>query len=306
MKPSLVAKIAQMAAALEVSGYPKPGNVHRTQNFHDMSFEDFIISAIVIGDTMHEAAKRGARLKDELDFSPIKIGNLILNAIKETRQWVSTNTNLGIVMLLTPLASAAGMITEKDLQGLRETVNRIMLQTTPQDAVDLYEAISIAQPGGMGKQDQFDVNDEKSKTKIMEEKVTLFDVLKLSSSWDLIARELTSSMPITFNIGFPTFKETYKKADMNAAVVQTFLTILSNFPDTLIQRQHGKEAAVKVTNEAREILDKGGILTGQGLKALKSLDKKLQKKGINPGTTADLTASSIMVGLIDYYWDKIE
>ena len=112
---------------------------------------------------MHEAAKRSARLKDELDFSQIKIGNLILKAIKETRQWVSTNTNLGIVMLLTPLASAAGMITEKDLQGLRETVNRIMLQTTPQDAVNPYEAISIAQPGGMGKRDQFDVNDEKRK-----------------------------------------------------------------------------------------------------------------------------------------------
>ncbi|BAW31291.1 MAG TPA: triphosphoribosyl-dephospho-CoA synthase [Methanothermobacter sp.] len=305
MKPSFVAKIAQLAAALEVSGYPKPGNVHRTQNFDDMSFEDFIISAIVIGDTMKEAAERGATLKGELDFSPLRIGNLMLKAVKETQKWVSTNTNLGIIMLLTPLASAAAMVTEKDLQGLREMVNKIMLQTTPQDAVDLYDAIAIAQPGGMGKKDQFDVNDEKSKDKILKEKVTLFDVLKLSSSWDLIARELTSSMPITFNIGFPAFKETHQETDMNTAIVQTFITILSNFPDTLIQRQHGKKIAEKVTNEAREVLDKGGMLTEQGLKALKSLDRKLQKKGINPGTTADLTASSIMVGLIDYYGDKI-
>jgi len=306
MKPSFVAKIAQLAAALEVSGHPKPGNVHRTQDFDDMSFEDFIISAIVIGDTMYEAAERGAKLKDELDFSPIRIGSLILKAIEETQKWVSTNTNLGIVMLLTPIASAAGMVTGKDLQGLREMVNKIMLQTTALDAVDLYEAIAIAQPGGMGECDQFDVKDEKSKDKILKENVTLFDVLKLSSSWDLIARELTSSMPITFNIGFPAFKETHQVADMNAAVVQTFLTILSNFPDTLIQRKHGHELAETVTEEAREVLERGGILTDQGLKALKSFDRKLGRMGINPGTTADLTASSIMVGLIDFYGDKIE
>jgi len=305
MKPSFVAKIAQLAAALEVSGHPKPGNVHRTQDFDDMSFEDFIISAIVIGDTMHEAAERGAKLKDELDFSPIRIGGLILKAIEETQEWVSKNTNLGIVMLLTPIASAAGMVTRGDLQGLREMVNRIMLQTTARDAVDLYEAIAIAQPGGMGECDQFDVNDEKSKDKILKENVTLFDVLKLSSSWDLIARELTSSMPITFNIGFPAFKETHQVADMNSAVVQTFLTILSNFPDTLIQRKHGSELSETVTEEAREVLEKGGILTDQGRKALKSFDRRLRRMGVNPGTTADLTASSIMVGLIDFYGDKI-
>ena len=27
-----IAKIAQIASALEVSGYPKPGNVHRTRD----------------------------------------------------------------------------------------------------------------------------------------------------------------------------------------------------------------------------------------------------------------------------------
>ena len=36
-----IAKIAQIASALEVSGYPKPGNVHRTRDYDDMEFEDF-------------------------------------------------------------------------------------------------------------------------------------------------------------------------------------------------------------------------------------------------------------------------
>ncbi len=52
MDSKTIAKIAQIASALEVSGYPKPGNVHRTRDFEDMEFEDFIISGIVIGDSI--------------------------------------------------------------------------------------------------------------------------------------------------------------------------------------------------------------------------------------------------------------
>ena len=49
MNPNEIAKIAQIASALEVSGYPKPGNVHRTRDYDDMVFEDFVISGINLG-----------------------------------------------------------------------------------------------------------------------------------------------------------------------------------------------------------------------------------------------------------------
>ncbi len=61
MDPELIAKIAQIASVLEVSGHPKPGNVHRTQDVDDMVFEDFLISGVVIGDLMKKAAERGYR-----------------------------------------------------------------------------------------------------------------------------------------------------------------------------------------------------------------------------------------------------
>ena len=41
MDANEIAKIAQIASALEVSGYPKPGKVHRTRDYDDMEFEDF-------------------------------------------------------------------------------------------------------------------------------------------------------------------------------------------------------------------------------------------------------------------------
>ncbi|GAI37651.1 unnamed protein product, partial [marine sediment metagenome] len=34
-----IARAAQLASALEVSGYPKPGNVHRTADLKGMTFE---------------------------------------------------------------------------------------------------------------------------------------------------------------------------------------------------------------------------------------------------------------------------
>lgn len=301
MDPLYVSRIAQIASVLEVSGYPKPGNVHRTRDFDDMVYEDFLVSGIVIGDTMHLAAGRGVELRDSLNLSAIGLGELILRAVEDTGKWVSTNTNLGIVMLLTPLSAAAGMVDEGDLQGLREQVNRLILQTTPDDAVNLYRAISAANPGGMGEHESLDVNDHASQQRILDEKITLFDTLKMSSDWDLIARELTSGMPVTFNVGFPVFKATVREHGMNRAVVQTFLTILARFPDTLIARKYDEKIAEEVSEEAAEIVDRGGVLTEAGLKRVERFDRKLHSSGLNPGTTADLTASSIMVGLLDYY-----
>ena len=40
------------------------------------------------------------------------------------------------------------------------------------------------------------------------------------------------------------------------------------------------------------------------MEMLKDFDKDLVEKNLNPGTTADLTASSIMVALLDEYNDK--
>ena len=88
MDANEIAKIAQIASALEVSGYPKPGNVHRTRDFDDMEFEDFVISGIVIGDTIREACT-------DVDVENPQLGKYILQAVAETDRWIKNNTNLG-------------------------------------------------------------------------------------------------------------------------------------------------------------------------------------------------------------------
>ncbi len=301
MDPDLVAKIAQMASVLEVSGHPKPGNVHRTQDFDDMVFEDFLVSGIVIGNTMKKAAERGLEYRDKNKLSKIKLGELIKEAVKETNRWVENNTNLGIIMLLTPIAAAAGSI--KEFNSLMNKTREIMLATTPKDAVNLYDAINIADAGGMGEREDLDVGSEKAKEDLLEEGINMFQVLDISASWDALAYELTHNYPVSFKVGFPTYKSLRKSHGINYATVQTFLTILSQKPDTLISRKYDNTISLKVKEDAKIILDRGGILTEEGRSLLIKFDRDLMNHKYNPGTTADLTASSLMIALLEEHWE---
>jgi len=87
-----VAQAAQIACLLEVSA-PKPGNVSRYADFTDTRFEDFLLSAVAIGPAMERAGRDG-------------VGQIIWRAVRDTQRLVRSNTNLGMVLLLAPLAKA--------------------------------------------------------------------------------------------------------------------------------------------------------------------------------------------------------
>ena len=196
MKAEEIAKIAQIASALEVSGYPKPGNVHRTRNYDDMVFEDFIISGIVIGDTIREATKN-------VNIENPCLGKYILNAVKETDNWIKNNTNLGIVMMIIPIACATAI--SNNFNEIRPNIVKLMKSTSVEDACDLYDAINIADAGGMGNQDEYDVASTNAKEELKANNQTMWDVLKISAPWDRLANEMTSDMPVVFEIGYPTY-----------------------------------------------------------------------------------------------------
>ena len=287
MKPEEIAKMAQIASALEVSGYPKPGNVHRTRDFDDMEFEDFVISGIVIGDTIREACT-------DVDVENPQLGKYILQAVAETDRWIKNNTNLGIVMMTTPIAVAAAISDSFD--EIRENIKLVMGNTSVDDACDLYDAINIADAGGMGDQDEYDVASDNAKNELRENGQTMYDVLKISAPWDMLAREMTGDMPAVFEIGYPKYHELRQSKSQNDACVLTFLTILSHVPDTLISRKYGSDEAMKISLMTRDLLN---IKDEPDFKdRLREFDDYLFKNKYNPGTTADLTAASIFVSYL--------
>jgi triphosphoribosyl-dephospho-CoA synthase len=287
-----IARAAQMACLLEVCA-PKPGNVNRHHDFSDTRFEDFLLSALAIGPAIEGVDRAG-------------VGQTIWQAIRDTHRLVHSNTNLGTVLLLAPLAKAclntslllqlgthSGGIATVDIEALRESLAQVLTELTVKDARRAYAAIRLAKPGGLGQTSKADVAEDPS--------ITLREAMALAQERDAIAREYVTEYAITFGIGYPALKEAwFSLNDPPTAIVQSYLTILSQVPDTLIVRKRGADIAAQVSQWARDVLNMGGVSTAQGRAGLLDLDRILRDEGhtLNPGTTADLTAVTIFLLLL--------
>jgi len=275
-----VGVMAQLASLLEVSA-PKPGNVSPGRSFPDARYEDFLASAVAIGAPLAGAATR-------------PLGETIRLAVEATAQWTSSNTNLGIVLLLAPLARAAGL---EPHGRLRDSLRRVLSATTVGDARGAYAAIRRAAPGGLGRAGEQDVAAEPT--------VTLLEAMRLAADRDTIAREYATSFEITFESAAPALSRA--RADglsWDDAIVETFLGVLAAVPDTHIARRGGAELAAEVSERARAVVSAGGVRSAEGRRAIDALDRGLRDDLhlANPGATADLTAAAIFVVLAEGGW----
>jgi triphosphoribosyl-dephospho-CoA synthase len=298
-----------MAILLEVSAN-KPGNVNFTSNFEDTHTEHFLASAIAAGPVFQKAAKRGTQISDgKREIDKAGLGELIKLCVKDVMQWQrGGNTILGTIMLLIPISVAAGMTpanekNEIDFKVLRKNLNTIIYASTAIDAVHLYEAIDLAMPSGLNHAPDLSVNDPASKQRLITENITLHQVFDIVKNYDDICSEWINNYPITFDETYPYLKEQLVKSDQNTAIVNAFLKILAQHPDTLIARKAGIEKAKKISLEAKKILEIGGATTTEGKAAIKEFDHKLRKAGNNhnPGTTADITAATIALCTLNGY-----
>lgn len=272
---------AQLACLLEVSA-PKPGNVSPGRAFADTRYEDFLASAAAIGGPLSGAGTR-------------PVGETIRLAIDATAVWTRSNTNLGIVLLLAPLARTASV--RPAGTPLREALLGVLESTTVEDAREVYAAIRQAAPGGLGRADAQDVAGDPT--------VTLLEAMRLAADRDTIAREYVSGFEITFNTGVPAL--TRARCDhlsWDDAIVETYLMLLSAIPDTHIARRGGAALSADVSRRAKNVLAAGGVRSARGRQEIDAFDRALREDGhvANPGTTADLTAAAIFVMLLDGGW----
>src|SRR5262249_48495027 len=141
-RPS-IGLLAQAACVWE-STARKAGNVHRYRDFNDASYLDFVLSAAAIAPVLDRAAER-------------PVGHTILQAVEATRRVVGSNTNLGMLLLLGPLAAVPSG------QDMRAGIQHILANLDVADSVTTYEAIRLANPGGLGEAPEQDVAAEPTK-----------------------------------------------------------------------------------------------------------------------------------------------
>jgi triphosphoribosyl-dephospho-CoA synthase len=308
-KAKHISKCLELAMLLEVS-VTKPGNVTFTKGFMDTRVEHFLASAVAAESWFEEAAQRGIAVSENrLSIGSIEMGQIIKKCVTDINAWQKGgNTVLGTVILLVPVAVAAGMTPTKknmsfDFSKLRTNLRFAVESTTADDAVHLYEAIAVAKPSGLGSISNLDVHDPASKKRILQENVSLYKVFKIAAGYDAICSEWVKNYPLTFDLAYPYLLKELKRGTLNTAVVHTFLRILSEHSDTFIVRKAGIEKAREISYDARKILKLGGEETTKGKQSILEFDKKLRNFGniYNPGTTADLTAAALALCTLNGY-----
>jgi triphosphoribosyl-dephospho-CoA synthase len=271
-----IAGSAELAMLLEVSATPKPGNVDRTHNFEDVTYEHFLGSSVGMFPVFRKAAS-----------NEYHIGDLILDAVQASATWQKAgNCHFGAILLLIPLCVAASR--SSTISQLRTNVTKVVESTTTEDAVLFYESFQSIDVR-VQERHYLDVNDPASVQIIQKQQLTLLDVMNISSSNDTIAKEWVEGFPRTFR-GAELFKRFEESGlSLNESIVHLFLRLLSEAPDTLVVKKFGASVALEVSAKATHVLRHGNV---------EDFDKELITRRINPGTTADLVIGSLFVTLL--------
>ncbi len=302
-----ITRCLTLASLLELAGWPKPGNIHRTKDFEITKFEHFLAGIAAIQPNFRELCigVYQPSYEKDTDFQFVGLGSFFYKAVKSMLGWQSGgNVLLGHILILAPIAAAATICLKTQKHTIKDFQNylrKIIDASTVEDTLNLFRAIRLSNPGGLGKIEKYDINDKKSLHEIKVDNITLKEIFTYSKDYDLISSEYSTIFNIILNEGLPHFLNTFiLHRDINIATVNTFLYLLSLHPDTLIIRKSGMDFALKVLKSASEILEYGGISTEKGLNLTRKLDNELQKhKGkLNPGTTADLISGIIFCALI--------
>jgi triphosphoribosyl-dephospho-CoA synthase len=283
---------------------PKPGNVSVASQGHGMQASMFLASAQASVGPLFE---RGAR-----------VGSRIEAAMQASLAAAGCNTNLGIVLLVAPLACALEQVSVpgRDGQGgqaagqgpmhggpdagaLRVAVLEVLDALDVTDAAEAFRAIDATQPGGLGRVDAHDVGKPAT--------ITLLEAMRIAAPRDRIAHQYASGFDDVFGFGLEVHRaglESAKRQGLPApeadvhAMLGLHLELLARQTDSHIARRHGDSLAHSVMEQTRVWRDawRADRLRA-GDEGLRHWDLELKSQKINPGTTADLCVACAMVAM---------
>ena len=272
LSPLPIGVCAALACQFEALA-AKPGNVQRGADFEDLSLACLLTSGAIIAPWMESAGQR-------------RVGQTILQAVAATRRAVDTNANLGIILLLAPLAAVPRNVTIAN--GIAST----LAELNADDARDVYQAIRLARPGGLGTSTEGDVAGDAP--------ADLIGAMRLAEERDLIARQYARGYPEVLQAIIPWLAEGAGAGEpLSRTIVTVHLKLMSGHPDTLILRKCGPAVAREASDRAAEVLSSAKRGDEAYERALADFDFWLRLDGHrrNPGATADLVAAGLFVAL---------
>ena len=265
-----IGQCATFACLLEVTA-PKVGNVHRGADFDDLTFVDFVTSSVALGPAMETASSVG-------------VGAAVLSATEASLQAANSNAHLGAILLLAPLASVP--LSVPIINGIGDVLQRL----NRRDAECVYQAIRLADPGGLGEVDQMDVRGQAPDD--------LLAAMRAAEARDLVARQYVTEFEIVLSQAAVWIVQNMDDGcTLMESIVRTQIQLLAEYPDSLISRKCGQEVADLATSKAQQVLQAGLARDSAYLDALANLDFWMRSDGNrrNPGTTADVITAALFV-----------
>lgn len=258
--------LIQASCILEVCAR-KPGNASPGRPLHGLALEDLLLAGAGIAPVLAGAVGK-------------PLGQTILDAAKQSRQAHAGNANLGIILLLAPMAAV------EDSVPLDVGIPQVLQSTTVQDSAAVFEAIRLMEPGGLGQAPDQDVRQTPTKP--------LWEIMRLAADRDGIARWWSEGFSFLFAEGVGALGSgIMATGSIEASMVLLSLHLLARFPDTLIARKHGLATAREVSARAGDILALEWPRKAQAIEALREFDRWLRSQKYNPGTTADFLAAVV-------------
>ncbi len=268
LTPERIAALFLAACRAELAA-PKPGNVHDYADGHGMTVADFVVSAEAAAPRLAEPG--------------LGVGARILAAVEATRAACGQNTNLGIVLLCAPLAAAA-----EGRGPLRPALARVLEGLDRRDAQAAYRAIRLAVAGRPRPQRaarrhrgaaRHAARGHAGGGRARPDRAAVRHGLTPTcsrSAWS----GLRPAVPPAGPSPGPYWR--------------TYLALLAAFPDSHVQRKHGPEAARRLQGEgaALDRMLRSQASPPDALERLLEVDRDFKRRGINPGTTADLTVAA--------------
>lgn len=271
MKPS---EHAELALLLEVASTPKPGNVDRHREYPSLRFEHFLAGAVGARDGLAALAA-----PDEA------FGAAFERAIAGMSCQSGGNTQFGAILLLAPLLRGAARANDP-VAAAEEVVN----ETTVEDAVRFYAAFDHVDVAVREPPDDTAVPDVRrgsdAAAELLDNELSLSDIMRASADRDGVAAEWIHGFPRTKRVANRITAGTGSVTDRAASA---YLEELAVEPDTFVVTQHDATTAQEVCERAAAVLD--------GKCDVEAFADDLVTRGINPGTTADITAGGLFCAL---------